>query len=95
MFCVGPNQQAPELPTAADALVSPKERVSVAMKIAGSWEITAMLLSPELFDGNRISVIKITHQSNPVVQAREMLEYWSNSFAGRASIMSLPNHCTV
>lgn len=48
-----------------------------------------MFLSPELFDTNRNSVIKKAHESDSDVQAKNMLDYWGENFAGRASCRCL------
>ena len=69
---------------AADATVSQRSRVSVCLKIAGSWEDLARVLSPKLFDSNCLKVIRRKHEANPIIQAKEMLDQWSNYFAASA-----------
>ena len=64
---------------AVDGPVSPQRRVSVAEKVAGSWERLAINLSPSLFDTNLLEVIRRRYPYDSIMQSVTMLEEWEHN----------------
>jgi hypothetical protein len=67
------------------AKLTPEEEVKVAQKIGGVWQVVVMNLDPEFFSINRITQIKQANQQNAVLEAREALSSWRDSFPAKAT----------
>jgi hypothetical protein len=65
--------------------LTPEEEVKVAQKIGGVWQVVVMNLDPEFFSINRITQIKQANQQNAVLEAREALSSWRDSFPAKAT----------
>ena len=67
------------------AKVEAEQRVAVAEKVAGKWEELAAYLAPALFTSNQVLVIRQENQYNRFVQAKTMLDVWSDQFGSQAT----------
>jgi hypothetical protein len=75
-----------------DERTNPEQRVAVAGEICGTWEQLASRLAPDLFNGNEITKIQKRYSGNQFMQARTMLDNWSDALHEKATCRVLINH---
>ena len=65
--------------------VEAKQRVAIAERVAGRWEELASYLAPALFTYNQVLVIRKDNPYSQFLQAKAMLDVWSDQFDSQAT----------
>ena len=65
--------------------VEAKQRRDIAKRVAGKWEELAAYLSPRLFTDNQVLVIRKENPYSQFLQAKAMLDVWSDQFDSQAT----------